>query len=419
MSRLMKDDATKTSPLALITTAKMAAIADVVAPVNDYIKAEGDATIAVNENCVITIGNSIFMTTAASLGVSDLDTGSVFVPGKDYYVYICDNGADDETYKISQNSTFPAGYNSTNSRKIGGFHYGKCRRVDALLRPISTSNAIYGAGWETNVYDGIVPRSVWTLRHRPKCSPEGMTYIGHGLWVDIYLASDNGAGAIQSVLGGIPLTGTEGHNWFSLRDRALMVGKRFLTYDEWCDAAMGSPQGNDADNEMAWSATTNTGRNPAGGVANAVSSIGCRDCVGNVWEWLRSITLNANGGTVLMGSTGATNYTYPSYDGSRAGQVVSGGTGHGTTTRAHNATSAPVGGAWGYDKVSPLGDTTGGNPKNGNVHQYYDWQTTAFLAGGRWSSGVLAGCRTVSTTTHGLWLVSSDLGVRCACEAVA
>lgn len=418
MSRLMKDDPTKTNPLALITTAKLAAMSDVVAPVNEYLKATGDAVITVNENCVITVAGAVFVTSATNIGVGNLDAGGAFTVGKDYYVYICDDGTDNEKYMISLNTTFPAGYNATNSRKVGGFHYGKARRVDSMLRPVNASNVAYGTGWESNVYDGIVPRSVWTLKHRPKCSPEGMVYAGAGLWVDIYLSSDNGSGGIQSKFGGTPLTGTEGHNWFSFNDRALMCGKRLLDYDEWCRSAYGSPQGNDGDNVNAWSATTNTGRTTAGNVANAVSSIGIRDAVALVWENLRNVVLNANGGTVLMGSTGATDYTFPSYDGGRAGKVVSGGTGHGTTTRAYNATSAPVGGAWAWDKVSPLGDTTGGNPNNGNVHEYYDWQTTQLLAGGNWSHGVPSGARTVHSCFSGLWFVSAFIGVRCACESL-
>ena len=55
------------------------------------------------------------------------------------------------------------------------------------------------------VSNGIVPRSVWTLGHRPKCSPEGMVYLGGGTWVDIYLNSDDGAKGLKSEYGCAPI----------------------------------------------------------------------------------------------------------------------------------------------------------------------------------------------------------------------
>ena len=41
-------------------------------------------------------------------------------PGTDYAIYVCS----DESIRASDNFTAPSGYNTTNSRKIGGFHYG-------------------------------------------------------------------------------------------------------------------------------------------------------------------------------------------------------------------------------------------------------------------------------------------------------
>ncbi len=400
MSRLMVNDPTKTNPLALINVEKIAALADVVAPTAEYLRALGEDMISVAENIVFTVGGSIYKTRGTTtLSVANLDAGVNFVVGSDYYIYVCDDGSDSEVYKISLNSTYPAGYNDQNSRKIGGFHFGRCRRVDTILRPINASSAPYGSGWESNAYDGILPRSVWTLRHRPKCSPEGMVYVGNGLWVDIYLSSSDGANGLRSMFNGIPLTGTEGYNWYSFVDRAMLAGKRLLTYDEFCRAAYGSPQGNDGDNVNAWTKTTNTGRNPAGNIANAVSSIGCRDCVGDVWEWTGTMFLR--GSHDIISGAG----TYASYDGSRAGKAYTNGNGHG------------VSGTWNWDTMSPLGDTTGGNPNNGNIHQYYDYGLVALLAGGNWAGGSHAGARAV-TLYHWAWLVITDVGARCACESL-
>lgn len=162
---------------------KMATISDIVAPSNEYIYASGANELTVVEGCVIAVGGAgIFKTANTILTAANLDAGSAFAVGKDYYVYICDSRIDsaDEKYVISLNSTYPTGWNATNSRKIGGFHYGRCRKVDSNLQPLNGSSVIFGTGWESAVSNGIVPRSVWTLGHRPKCSPEGMVYLGGG-----------------------------------------------------------------------------------------------------------------------------------------------------------------------------------------------------------------------------------------------
>ena len=57
----------------------------------------------------------------------------------------------------------------------------------------NAGNALYVFTYLAMVYACLlytsVPRSVWTLGHRPKCSPEGMVYLGGGTWVDIYPVS--------------------------------------------------------------------------------------------------------------------------------------------------------------------------------------------------------------------------------------
>jgi hypothetical protein len=393
MTRLIQND--------LLDTVMMAAIYDVVAPVPEYIRAAGESALAVNAGCVITVGDAVFKTAATTLGSGNLDSGAAFVVGRDYYVYICDNGTTGEVFLISLNSTFPVGYNANNSRKIGGFHYGQCRRVDSSLRPVNSDGAPYGAGWECNVFLGIVPRSVWTLKHRPKCAPEGMVYLGNGTWVDIYQSSDNGKGGLQSIFNAIPLTGSEGHNWFSFNECSFMSGKRLLTYAEFCRMAYGSPQGNNLDNVNAWTLQTAPARNPTGTVANAVSSIGARDAVGNVHEWLDELITRAEHLIATPSGTFA-----PREDGSRAGQTVpADGNKHGTA------------GVWSWDAISPLGDTAGGNPKNGNIFQFYDNSIGAALAGGGWHHGAHAGARAIMMN-NALWRVYDHHGTRCACESM-
>ena len=175
---------------------------------------------------------------------------------------------------LSLNDDFPTGFNETNSRKIGGFHYGVNRRSAVVA----------------DIYNGIVPRSVWTLFHRPKCAPESMVYLSAGVWADIYISSDNDEGGLASKYNKIPKTMI---TWYDSAERFAKVGKRMLTYHEWVQAAAGSPSGTSSGNQNAWTASSDSA--PTGFAANAVSNVGCRDCVGDVWEWLSDIIASGIG----------------------------------------------------------------------------------------------------------------------------
>ena len=380
MSRIFVDDVTKTDRRALLNVNKLATISDIVAPTSQYLYASGANEITVIEGCVIAVGGAgIFQTGNTVLNASNLDVGAAFSVGCDYYVYICDSRQDaqDEQYIISLNSTYPSGWNASNSRKIGGFHYGRCRKINDNLQPVNSSGAVFGTGWESAVSNGIVPRSVWTLGHRPKCSPEGIVYLGGGTWVDIYLNSDDGAQGLKSEYNCAPMTGTEGMNWYTFTERLMKSGKRMPDYSEFCAYAFGSPQGLDGANTNAWTATTNTGRGTTGSVVNAVSAVGCVDAVGRVWEWLNDLI-----------------------------------------TRAEHATNAdyhPTA-AWGWDKKSPLRDNAT-KYDVGNIYQYYAYSLAALVAGGYWNNGVHAGARAVNCNNYP-WNVNTSIGVRGACDLV-
>ena len=380
MSRIFVDDVTKTDRRALLNVNKLATISDIVAPTSQYLYASGANEITVIEGCVIAVGGAgIFQTGNTVLNASNLDVGAAFSVGCDYYVYICDSRQDaqDEQYIISLNSTYPSGWNASNSRKIGGFHYGRCRKINDNLQPVNSSGAVFGTGWESAVSSGIVPRSVWTLGHRPKCSPEGMVYLGGGTWVDIYLNSDDGAQGLKSEYNCAPMTGTEGMNWYTFTERLMKSGKRMPDYNEFCAYAFGSPQGLDGANTNAWTATTNTGRGTTGSVVNAVSAVGCVDAVGRVWEWLNDLITRAEH---------AKNATYHASE------------------------------AWGWDLTSPLKDAAT-KYDVGNIYQYYYASLAALIAGGNWRNGVYAGARAVYCSNYP-WNVAASLGVRGACDSM-
>ena len=134
-------DETMMNTKAKITTEKLSAMSDIVSQKAQYITAAGAATpnqITIAAGVLIAVGSSVFKTVLTNLTTANLDTGSGFEMGTDYYIYCCDptNGSDtvdrDEVFVISKNSTYPSGYTADNSRKIGGFHYGKC--TTALFR---------------------------------------------------------------------------------------------------------------------------------------------------------------------------------------------------------------------------------------------------------------------------------------------
>ena len=380
MSRLLVDDVTKTDRRALLNVNKLATISDIVAPKNEYLYASGANELTLLEGCVIAVGGAgIFATEATVITAGNLDIGSAFEVGKDYYVYICDTRVDaqDERYVVSLNSTYPAGWNASNSRKIGGFHYGRVRKVDNNMQPVNGSGVIFGTGWESAVSNGIVPRSVWTLGHRPKCNPEGMVYLGGGTWIDIYLNSDDGAYGLKSEYNCAPMTGTEGMNWYTFTERLAKSGKRMPDYSDFCAYAFGSPAGLANANTNAWTATTNTGRGVTGSVVNAVSAIGCVDAVGRVWEWLNDLITRAEH---------AKNATYHASE------------------------------AWGWDLTSPLKDTAT-KYDVGNIYQYYYASLAALMAGGSWSNGANAGARAVSCGIYP-WYVYASIGARGACDSL-
>lgn len=324
------------------------------------------------------------------LSESDLDTGS-FEVGKDYYVYLVDDGADGQ-FIISLNTTFPAGYSADTSRKIGGFHYGHVRKVspDGLWVPVDSEGTRFGSGsinWKDNVTTGIIPNSVWDLQNRPKCSPEGMVKIGH-IWVDIYLSSaaesitfesgSNGlhiaTGRLQSKYGQIPVTGTEGMNWYTFGELAARADKRLLTYGEWIKSAFGNPQGQDGADDYGWTKTTNSARARTGCRVNnstgahdlatgikpaAISAFNIVDAVGNVYEWLDELSNRHD----------STSFAWQNVLGTGKGQAY-------------------------------LPNASG---------------LIAYIAGAHWSRGVNAGSRAVSAI-YVPWYLGAAVGSRLACD---
>ena len=324
-------------------------------------------------------GEEYFTIAEKTLSVADLDTGSAFTFGADHYIWAgVPASGKTPVLKISLSATNPIGL--TTPKIIGGFHYGKIRNSITI----------------SDVSDGIVPNSCWDLKHMPKCYLLGLAdplnyqlggmveVISGSLWVDIYLASNGGGSGFNkkafSKINQIPLTGTEGLCWFDFAIRAKNVGKRLLTYQEWTQAAIGSPQGLNDSNLHGWTKTSNTGRvktaatNAADADANYIlgyntSLLNVRDCVGNLWEWLADMS------------------------------------------NRHDLTTS-----WAFQNVLDAGELSS-DTDFGQAYLPNSVGMVAWIAGGLWAVGVVAGARAVNVDNCP-WNVRTIIGCRFACESL-
>lgn len=281
--------------------------------------------------------------------------------GADYYIYayVAGNTSNAIDIVVSKNSTYPddksgsSPYTASNTRKIGGFHFGTVRVVSQNGSPVDSSGVEFGATsnlWKQNVIKSmVVPNSIWDLcdtdggriPHRDgtvmiggswKSSNEG-NLTGHyskkggRFWCDIYLVSKDsgkisfskgstmspvkGNGKLVSAYGKMPITGSEGLCGYNFIELAKKDGLRLLSYHDWLQVAYGNPQGEDNDDNYGWTKTTNTARtytgcsvntsdgsHSAGGVKKyALSAWNVCDCVGNVQEWLSDFAQKGGTGT--------------------------------------------------------------------------------------------------------------------------
>lgn len=235
----------------------------------------GDATrVIVNPgayNIPILIGEHWHVMTASVDvdSVDDLDTGTL-AAGTDYYIYACTDGTT-LSFKVSANSTNPAGFDAAHSRKIGGFH--------TLCVAVGTISGHPLTGYAQK---DILPASIWDLKHRAKNLVNvGLVYDSKiQKWVDIYLASGTGA-STTSVNGG---TISDMRNWMDFVDDGHAVGKRLPSDHEFASFAAGS---NEKTNISGSSDPGTTGGHVDTAGRRMISNIGCEDCCGVVWQWIQ------------------------------------------------------------------------------------------------------------------------------------
>ena len=158
----------------------------------------------------------------------------------------------------------------------------------------------------------------------------------------------------------MPITGTEGLNWYIANEKAARVGKRLPSHAEWLIAAEGSPQGLDGSNANGHTATSNTARMAVGKIKNAVSVKNIMDIVGNVWEWLDEFVLD------------------------------------------------PTTSSWAWHNVMS---------GYGQIYMPSATALRAIIGGGDWSNGVRCGSRAVHCDNYP-WNVDTYIGVRCVCDGL-
>lgn len=199
--------------------------------------------------------------------------------GKDFYIYACQPSSGTvPTLILSANSTVPTGYTAINSRKIGGFHC-ECLHVGT----VTDGNPMNG--YATG---DIIPYSIWDLKHRPKCSPEGMVYVKPlNVWISIYLMSWDGSKLVSTYNGvqadGASAKAFSGTEFAEYLARANM---RLPKYDEYVIFAKGieecvNVKGSADVNTTGGHYTTNSKR--------IVSNYGIEDCAGVIWQWLSDV----------------------------------------------------------------------------------------------------------------------------------
>ncbi len=205
--------------------------------------------------------------------------------GSDYAVYVCADG----TVRADLSFTAPSGYTTTNSRKVGGFHYA----------PGAGATAQAGG----NTTPQINPYSFWDLKWRPNCTdPRGMALVADGFWADIYLlgvdhltngtskfavtiADGSSPPKIPTKFGGTGSNAYGSLNWWEASEVAKSYGKRLPDYSEFSALAYGSTENQSIGTDpvsTSWQAAY-------------VSKWGINQATGNLWTWGNDFSYRQDG----------------------------------------------------------------------------------------------------------------------------
>lgn len=238
----------------------------------------GLSTISLRAGTIIEyLGSSYYFPVDTAVSVPS------HVAGTDYAIYVTATGQ----LIASSNFTAPVGYTTSNTAKLGGYHYGPGALATAQ------------AGGDTTPQ--IVSTSIWDLKYRPACAdPRGMSKTPFG-WVMLYPLNTTphllGPSAYNATIADgaslptiPPLFGGDGSATYSdfsrfVADELLgAFGLRLLTPGERAIAAYGVTEG------------TSRGTDPVVTLCDAPrTSKYMYQAAGNMWEWMTGQTDNPSG----------------------------------------------------------------------------------------------------------------------------
>ena len=208
-------------------------------------KKADSTTVAFTKTGAFTVSTSQAITLEVNGVVKNIAANTAIVmpgsptAGTDYAVWAKPDG----TLEATSNHTSPP---VAASRKIGGFHYAP------------GGNAAAQAGGNTTPQ--INEYSFWDLKFRPTCSdPRGMTLVGGGYWVDIYLtgvdaitsgsskynvtmADGSSPPKVPTMFGGNGTTNYGSYTWFDAMELATAFGKRCPNQQEFMSAMYGTTE---------------------------------------------------------------------------------------------------------------------------------------------------------------------------------
>lgn len=298
-------------------------------------------TVTMPEKTNVNVGGHGYVLDGDTVDLTDSDnwddstyTTAANRAGKDFYIYLCQPTPVTNTTPIlvlSANSTVPTGYTADNSRKIGGFH--------CLCSSVGTISGHALSGYVTG---DILPLSVWDLKHRAISENDGMVYIPEvGKWVDIYLASWDGA-KLVSQYNAIIADGesTPRFHGEKFAETFGFVNKQLPSRDDFIVFAKGSNEGTN----ISGSADPNTtGGHVDTNNRRMISNYGIEDCCGALLQWTNDCPENYPGATWTATNAYLGGYawqTKPVYDSTVDSQSY--GSCYGLLRRLF------VGGCWGH-----------------------------------------------------------------------
>ena len=313
----------------------------VLAPTPRFLRfsAENKKALVIKKSTAIKVGDNVYFATADT--TFDL-TSQITEGGADYFVYLNNNAG---AWSLTASTTKAA--DTDTSRYIGRFHT-LCAAVPdgtTMIAPAAPSSGIavgdsylvksYSADSDPDFFDfynktvsaitvgtyydvvtcahplagfsagDILPESVWCLTFKPDCKYEdAMVYDKDtGIAADVYLQSGRGA-ATRSKYNAVH-TVSQPH-WNHQEDMRA-VGKRLLSDDEFTSIALGS---NEKTNIVGSSDKSTVGGHNDTAGRRMISAIGCEECCGYLWQWLRDVAALgygcAYGNTAEVGSNSYT-----------------------------------------------------------------------------------------------------------------